>query len=70
MESILEYITQNKLTSSLIATNAALVTWYIYWKTSRRKGLIDKIPGFMDYPFIGDVFHMSPDPCGELFRMV
>ena len=61
-----EFIEQNKLTASLIATNAALITWYVYWKNTRSMRLLNKIPGIKGgYPLVGDILSFSPDPCGE-----
>ena len=67
-KSIHNFIVQNKLTASLIATNALLVTWYICWKNSRRRRLIDKIPGITDYPIVGDFFTLTRDNCGRLCK--
>ena len=62
---ITDLIQQNKLTSSLIATNAALIVCYISWKSTRTRRLSDKIPGFRSYPLVGDILSLDPDPCGE-----
>ena len=43
----------------------ALTTCYLYWKTTRNKRLIDKIPGFKNWPIVGDIFHIEYDPAGE-----
>ena len=67
-KAIHNFIIQNKLTASLIATNAVLVTWYICWKNSRRRGLIDKIPGIADYPIVGDFFTLTRDNCGRFCK--
>ena len=62
---ISDYVQQNKVTSSLIATNAVLLTWYLMWKSKRRQRLLDKIPALAGYPLVGDVLSMEADPCGE-----
>lgn len=60
-----DYMRENKLTASLIAVNVGLVGCYVYWKSSRYRRLIDRIPGIKDYPFVGDLFYLEADPCGE-----
>ena len=61
-----EFVEQNKLTASLIATNAALITWYVYWKNTRSMRLLNKVPGIKGgYPLVGDILSFSPDPCGK-----
>ena len=62
---ISDYVQHNKVTSSLIATNAVLLTWYLIWKSTRRQRLLDKIPALAGYPLVGDVLSMEADPCGE-----
>ena len=62
---ISDYVQHNKVTSSLIATNAVLLTWYLIWKSTRRQRLLDKIPALAGYLLVGDVLSMEADPCGE-----
>ena len=51
------------LWSSIILI-CTFIVWYTYWKTTRNKRLIDRIPGFKDWPLVGDVLHISFDPKG------
>jgi len=46
----------------------ALIGWYVYWKNTRNKILIDKVPGFKDWPLVGDVLHLERDPTGEMIQ--
>jgi len=38
-----------------------------YWKNTKNKRLIDRIPGFKDWPLVGDVLHRPRKPSGEAF---
>ena len=62
---ITDLIQRTKLTSSLIATNAALIMCDISWKSTRTQRLLDKIPGFRSYLLLGDILSLKPDPCGK-----
>ena len=40
--------------------------WMFYaLRLERNKLLIDKIPGYKDWPIVGDIFHLKRDPVGE-----
>ena len=62
---VLNWAIENRLTALLVTVNAGLFSWFLSWKLSRRKRLIDAIPGVKDYPFFGDILHLESDPCGK-----
>ncbi|XP_067946150.1 cytochrome P450 4V2-like [Watersipora subatra] len=59
------YWTFRGLASLIIILSAG----YLYWKTTRNKQLIDQIPGFKDWPIVGDVLHTGSTP-SDFLEMV
>lgn len=56
------------LKSMLSVTVAAVIAWTFYALVlEKSKRLIDKIPGYKDWPLIGDVLHFKRDPIGKLY---
>ncbi|XP_067928899.1 cytochrome P450 4V2-like isoform X3 [Watersipora subatra] len=46
---------------TLTAAITSLIACYLLWKTTRNKRLIDQIPGYVDWPLIGDILHFPPN---------
>ncbi|XP_067928905.1 cytochrome P450 4V2-like isoform X2 [Watersipora subatra] len=47
--------------SAFIAAIITFTACYLLWKVTRNKRLIDQIPGYVDWPLIGDSLHLPPD---------
>ena len=53
------------LKETVIAVAAVIFVYLFYiLRVERGKLLIDLIPGYMDWPFIGDILHLKRDPTG------
>lgn len=54
------------LAQSLYVFLGVLLLWLYYaLRMERGKLLIDMIPGYKDWPIVGDIFHLKRDPVGR-----
>ncbi|XP_067928895.1 cytochrome P450 4V2-like isoform X4 [Watersipora subatra] len=49
---------------TLTAAITSLIACYLLWKTTRNKRLIDQIPGYVDWPLLGDILQMPQEAEG------
>ena len=54
------------LKETVIAVVVAALCVYLFYvlRVERGKLLIDRIPGYKDWPIIGDILHLKRDPTG------